>query len=81
MPINYDAILTVEQKQELLKTRIEQFAYDAYNLELGKVIQQNLNNDDAVQNIEQRINDLEVAINVHETELNSLGVSNDTPES
>ena len=81
MPINYDAILTVEQKQELLKTRIEQFAYDAYNLELGKVIQQNLNNDDAVQNIEQRINDLEVAINVHETELNSLVVSNDTPES
>ena len=81
MPINYDAILTVEQKQELLKTRIQQFALDAYSLELGKTIQENLNNDQAVQNIEQRINDLEIAITVHEQELNSLGVSNDTPES
>lgn len=81
MPINYDAILTTEQKQEIVEMRIKQFAMQAYTLELEKIAQQNLNDNQAVQSIEQQINVLDAAITVHEQELNNLGGNNDTPES
>ena len=81
MPINYDAILTIQEKQEMLEMRIKQFAMQAYTLELEKVVQQNLNNEEAQGDIQQQIDALSEAITVHEEELNSLGVSNDTPES
>lgn len=81
MPINYDAILTTEQKQEIVEMRIKQFAMQAYTLELEKIAQQNLSDNQAVQSIEQQINVLDATISVHEQELNNLSANNDTPES
>ena len=72
MAIDFSAILTSEQKRQLLTQRIEQFAGEAYQHELNRQIAEQVNDADAVTSAEAALVTLETAINVHQSELDSL---------
>lgn len=72
MTINYDSILTVDQKRSILQQRITQFAAEAYQHELNKTTCESLEDTAGVENAEKAIALLEKAIEVHGNELNSL---------
>ena len=72
MAIDFTAILTPEQKRQLLTQRIEQFAGEAYQHELNRQIAEQVFDADAVTSAEAALVTLETAINVHQSELDSL---------
>jgi hypothetical protein len=72
MAIDYTALLTVEQKQNILNQRISQFASEAWQHELNKQTCEQLNDEAGVTSAEKAITILESAINVHQNELASL---------
>ena len=72
MAIDYTALLTVEQKQNILNQRISQFASEAWQHELNKQTCEQLNDEAGVTSAENAITILESAINVHQNELASL---------
>lgn len=72
MAIDFSAILTPEQKRQLLTQRIEQFAGEAYQHELNRQIAEQVSDADAVTSAEAALVTLETAINVHQSELDSL---------
>ena len=72
MAIDFSAILTPEQKRQLLTQRIEQFAGEAYQHELNRQIAERVSDADAITSAEAALVTLETAINVHQSELDSL---------
>ena len=72
MAIDFSAILTPEQKRQLLTQRIEQFAGEAYQHELNRQIAEQVFDADAVTSAEAALVTLETAINVHQSELDNL---------
>lgn len=72
MAIDYTALLTVEQKQNILNQRISQFAAEAWQHELNKQTCEQLNDEAGVASAVNALTTLEAAINVHQTELASL---------
>jgi hypothetical protein len=72
MAINFNNLLTVEQKRSLLEQRIQQFASEAYQHELNRQIAVNVEDEQAVAQSEQALVTLEAAITVHEAELAGL---------
>lgn len=72
MAIDFNNLLTVEQKRSLLEQRIQQFASEAYQHELNRQIAVNVEDEQAVQQSEQALVTLEAAITVHEAELAGL---------
>ena len=72
MAIDFSAILTPEQKRQLLTQRIEQFAGEAYQHELNRQIAEQVSDADAVISAEAALVTLETAINVHQSELDNL---------
>ena len=73
MALDYDKIITKTQKQDLLKNRINQMVFEAYQLSINlKVVE----NDEASKaQIQSQIDELERAINIHIDEHNSLNRS------
>jgi Spy/CpxP family protein refolding chaperone len=72
MAIDFGALLTPEQKQDLLTQRINQFAAEAYQHELNRQIAVNVNDAQAIEQAETALATLETAIDVHQVELNGL---------
>ena len=72
MTINYSNLLTEEQKRNILSQRISQFAAEAWQHELNKKTCEQLNDESGVTSAENALATLEAAINVHQTELDSL---------
>jgi hypothetical protein len=72
MAIDYTALLTVEQKQNILNQRISQFAAEAWQHELNKQTCEQLNDEAGVASADSALTTLEAAINVHQNELASL---------
>ena len=72
MPINFDALLTTEQKRELLTQRLQQFAAEAYQHELNRQIATTISDENAVAQSEAALITLETAINVHQEALDGL---------
>jgi hypothetical protein len=72
MAIDYTALLTVEQKQNILNQRISQFASEAWQHELNKQTCEQLNDEAGVASADNALVTLEAAINVHQNELASL---------
>lgn len=70
--INFDEILTAEQKRELLQARLNQFAAEAYQHELNRQLGVSLENNELVDASEKALGELEAAINVHKSELDAL---------
>ena len=72
MAIDYTALLTDEQKKNILNQRISQFAAEAWQHELNKQTCEQLNDEAGVASAEQALSTLEAAIGVHQAELSSL---------
>jgi hypothetical protein len=72
MAINFDNLLSNDQKRNLLTQRIEQFATEAYQHELNRQIAERVNDEEAVTSSVNALNVLDNAITVHEEELASL---------
>jgi len=70
--IDYTALLTVEQKENILNQRISQFASEAWQHELNKQTCEQLNDEAGVTSAENALTTLEAAITVHQNELASL---------
>ena len=72
MPIDFNNLLTADQKRDLLTQRIQQFATEAYQHELNRQIAVTVNDEQAVLQAESALATLETAITVHEAELDGL---------
>jgi hypothetical protein len=69
MAIDYTALLTSEQKQNILNQRISQFAAEAWQHELNKQTCTKLGDEAGVSSSAQALETLEAAITVHQDEL------------
>ena len=72
MTINYSALLTDEQKKNILNQRIAQFAAEAWQHELNKQTCAQLNDEAGVANADNALATLKAAIDVHQAELDNL---------
>ncbi|MGA1046550.1 MAG: hypothetical protein ACO3UU_00940 [Minisyncoccia bacterium] len=72
MTIDYNSILSVEQKRSLLQQRITQFAAEAYQHSLNRKTCEGLEDTAGVENADKSLQILEAAISVHQAELDSL---------
>lgn len=72
MSIDFDSVLTNEQKTEILQQRITQFAAEAYQHTLNLKTAESLNSEEQIEAIKKNIEILEAAIKVHKDELNTL---------
>lgn len=72
MTINYEALLTDEQKKNILQQRVQQFAAEAYQHEINKQVAQATNNEDGVKAANDALDILSKAIEVHQAELAKL---------
>ncbi len=72
MAIDYDSLLTVEQKRNILSQRISQFAAEAYQHSLNKQTCTNLEDAAGVEAADKSLAVLESAIAIHKAELETL---------
>jgi len=72
MAIDYAALLTDEQKRNILEQRIAQFASDAYQHTLNKVTCEALGDESGASLADKSLKTLEAAIVTHQTELAAL---------
>lgn len=72
MSIDFDSVLTNEQKAEILQQRITQFAAEAYQHSLNLKTAETLGQEDQTEQIKKNLEILEAAIKVHKDELSAL---------
>ena len=72
MAIDYNSLLTIEQKTEILNGRIRQFAAEAYQISLNKQTAVELDSAEQIEKIDESLLMLEKAIEVHQKELAQL---------
>ena len=72
MAIDFNNLLSADQKRDLLTQRIQQFATEAYQHELNRQIATSVNDAQAVEQAEAALVTLETAIGVHQVELDGL---------
>lgn len=73
--IDYGALLTSEQRRNILEQRLAQFAAEAYQHSLNKQVALATGSDESAAQADEAIAILENAIEIHQTELNSLPAS------
>jgi hypothetical protein len=78
MSIDFNSLLTVEERTSVLTQRIQQLAVEAYQLSLNLIVinAQPEPNEQAQTEINNNLNLLEQMISVYKQELDSLGDSN-----
>ena len=69
MAIDYNSLLTAEQKKALIEQRVQQFAAEAYQHELNKQVAQQIGDDTAIQQADAALATLETAIAVYQGEI------------
>jgi hypothetical protein len=72
MSIDYDSLLTSEQKKHILEARISQFASEAYQVTLNLATAEKLGNPEQTEKIKNSLELLETAIIVHQEQLKLL---------
>jgi hypothetical protein len=72
MSIDYDALLSPEQKRSLLENRISQFAGEAYQYSLNLKTAEQIGSEDQIEAIKKSLEVFESAIQVHQEELSKL---------
>jgi hypothetical protein len=78
MSIDFNSLLTVEERKAVVAQRIQQLAVEAYQLSLNLTVinTQPEPNEQAQTEINNNLNLLEQMISVYKQELDSLGDSN-----
>jgi len=69
MTIDYNDLLTVEQKREILTNRMSQIAAEAYQVSLNSKTAIEVGAADQAEKIEENLKLLNAAIEVHQREL------------
>jgi hypothetical protein len=72
MSIDYNALLTSDQKRQILEARLAQFASEAYQVTLNLATAEKLGNQEQIDKVKSNLNLLETAIIVHQEELSTL---------
>jgi hypothetical protein len=72
--MDYSALITDEQKRNILSQRITQFASEAYQHSLNKTTCESLNDTEGIDAADKALTILEAAITTHQTELDSIPV-------
>ena len=70
--MDYAALLTDEQKRNILTQRVSQFATEAYQHTLNKTACESLGDEAGVESSDKALVILEVAITTHQAELAAL---------
>ena len=72
MSVDYNALLTSDQKKQILEARLAQFASEAYQVTLNLATAEKLGNQEQIDKVKSNLNLLETAIMVHQEELSTL---------
>jgi hypothetical protein len=72
MSVDYNALLTSDQKRQILEARLAQFASEAYQVTLNLATAKKLGNQEQIDKVKSNLNLLETAIIVHQEELSTL---------
>ena len=80
MAIDFESLLSNEQKANLLQQRIAQFAAEAYQHELNKKTGASIGSEEQVESSTNALAVLEQAIQIHQDELNNLTITPATEE-
>lgn len=72
MSIDFSALLTTEQKQNLLSQRIQQFAAEGYQHTLNKQVAEAKADESLAESSQQAIDTLSAAIEEYQAELDKL---------
>jgi hypothetical protein len=72
MSVDYNALLTSDQKRQILEARLAQFASEAYQVTLNLATAEKLGNQEQIDKVKSNLNLLETAIIVHQEELSTL---------
>jgi hypothetical protein len=72
MSVDYNALLTSDQKKNILEARLAQFASEAYQVTLNLATAEKLGNQEQIDKVKINLNLLETAIVVHQEELSTL---------
>jgi hypothetical protein len=72
MSVDYNALLTSDQKRQILEARLAQFASEAYQVTLNLATAEKLGNQEQIDKVKSNLNLLETAIIVHQEELSAL---------
>ena len=72
MSVDYNALLTSDQKKQILEARLAQFASEAYQVTLNLATAEKLGNEEQIEKIKNNLELLETAINVHQEQLDIL---------
>jgi hypothetical protein len=72
MSVDYNALLTSDQKKQILEARLAQFASEAYQVTLNLATAEKLGNQEQIDKVKSNLNLLETAIVVHQEELSTL---------
>jgi hypothetical protein len=70
--IDFESMLSADQKRELLNSRIKQFAAEAYQHSLNKKTAENIQNEKQIEASTNALTILQEAIKVHQEELIKL---------
>jgi hypothetical protein len=72
MSVDYNALLTSDQKRQILEARLAQFASEAYQVTLNLATAEKLGNQEQIDKVKSNLNLLETAIIVHQEELSTI---------
>jgi DNA primase large subunit len=72
MSVDYESLLTADQKREILSARLAQFAAEGYQVSLNKKTAIELNSEEQVEKISEALELLDAAIKIHQEELAKL---------
>ena len=72
MSVNFEELLSDDQKRQILTARIEQFAAEGYQHTLNKAAAEALGNEEAVVNADAAIAIISASIDTHAAKLDEL---------
>jgi hypothetical protein len=72
MSINYNDLLTTDEKREILVARISQFAREAYQYGLNLKAAELIGSESQIESIKKSLEVLEAAIKIHQIEFEEL---------
>lgn len=72
MALDFNELLTTEQKRDVLTQRVQQFALEAYQHHLNATTAEALGNDEAAAASQEALVSLEAAITVNQAALDAL---------